>query len=187
MLVQRWIRFLLLIRADSADQEKQALILEMVNKHKNDAGNAWPTEVILAMICQEAGEGAFRASGRSRIYKNYFYGPWTEPDNTWDSRRTLGYAFFSDGLMQVTPASGYAGRNGYGYAASYVHHESTLGGLTNEGTFGGYFHTPEGYEAGIDDGLAYVDLQFRMYRGRINAIWHHNTGPTCEHLSALSD
>lgn len=163
------------------DSEKQQLVLNMVNAHRNDGGTAWPAEVILAMICQEGGEGAFHTSGDYYSYNNYMYGPWTEPDNTWQSRKNIGYDFFSDGIMQVTPASGYAGQSGHNY---YGYEYDSEGNLLyrhfyayDGQEFGGYTNDQEGYEAGVEDGIAYLDANYASYAGYINAIVHYNTGP----------
>ena len=149
------------------DTEKQQLILNMVNNHRDDEGNEWPTEVILAMIFREGGAGAFHTSGSYYAYNNYIYGAWTEPDNT-RLYPGQGYVFFSDGIIQVTPDSGFAGRSGYGYQDPYFH---------DGDKFGGYKNNQEGYEAGIDDGIAYLDNNYATYQGHINAIIHYNTGP----------
>jgi len=148
------------------DEEKQQLILGWIQRHNNDGGNNWPVEVILAMIFQEAGDGAFHSSGDYYLYNNYKYGPWTEPDNT---RLYRGYAFFSDGPMQVTPGSGFA-KNSNGYAKSYTYGCSK---------FGGYKNDQIGYETGIFDGIACLDYNYAANwgRGYINAILHYNSGP----------
>ena len=70
--------------------------------------------------------------------------------------------------MQVTPASGYNGGSRYSYEEEYQFDGEK---------FGGYFNTQEGYEAGIDDGIAYLDEMCESYQGYINAIVHYNTGP----------
>lgn len=76
---------------DLTDQQKQLEIQKLVDNHRS----ALPTELVLAIICQEGGEGAFQIDGWDY---NTFYsqndGPWAQPTN-------------GDGIMQVTTASGH--------------------------------------------------------------------------------
>jgi VCBS repeat-containing protein len=78
------------------DQQKQQEILKMVNSHRGSL----PPELVLAIIRQEGGEGAFHINGWNY---NPFYkesdGSWAQPIN-------------GDGIMQVTVASGYHERSG---------------------------------------------------------------------------
>ncbi len=73
------------------DEEKQRTILEMVLEHCEPM----PPELVIAIIRQEAGQGAFHAEPWKH---NPFYdprdGPWAQPTN-------------GDGIMQVTRASGW--------------------------------------------------------------------------------
>jgi len=73
------------------DQQKQQEILDMVNSHRN----ALPSELVLAIIRLEGGEGAFHVDGQ--VYNSFYRQsdvPWAQPKN-------------GDGIMQVTAASGY--------------------------------------------------------------------------------
>jgi|GEM_PF-1842395 len=73
------------INDDLTDRQKQLEIQNMVNNHKG----ALPVELVLAIIRQEGGEGAFHIDGWNY---NRFYsqsdGPWAQPTN-------------GDGIMQV--------------------------------------------------------------------------------------
>ena len=73
------------------NQQKQQEILDIVNSHRGTL----PSELVLAIIRLEGGEGAFHVDGWDY---NSFYGksdaPWAQPTN-------------GDGIMQVTAASGY--------------------------------------------------------------------------------
>lgn len=167
------------ISASSTDAEKQQLISGWVNKHRNDGGNNWPPEVILAMIFLEGGRGAFYTTSNNdpnNFYKGYSYGPWTEPDNT----GLYCYRdFFSDGIMQVTSdngckgkkhnaGSGCAGKSGYGYKNPYNYDCNKI--------FGGYLDDQSGYEGGVDDGIYCLDGWKPKKTGYINAILHYNSG-----------
>jgi uncharacterized protein YraI len=78
-------------RNELTDQQKQQEILDMVNSHRN----ALPSELVLAIIRLEGGEGAFHVDGQ--VYNSFYRQsdvPWAQPKN-------------GDGIMQVTAASGY--------------------------------------------------------------------------------
>ena len=91
-----------------SDKEKQTQIKNIVDKYREEV----PLELILSLIRQEGGEGAFRVNGWQY---NPFYSknnaPWAQPNN-------------GDGIMQVTPQNDYheeSGqythtKNGYEYA-----------------------------------------------------------------------
>jgi len=83
-----------------SDQQKQQEMLNMVTRYSG----AVPQELILAIIRQEGGRGAFYTKGWQY---NSFYresnSPWAQPTN-------------GDGITQVTTASGYHERSG-----SYTH------------------------------------------------------------------
>ncbi len=97
---------------DLTDQQKQLEIQIMVDNHRS----ALPTELILAIIRQEGGEGAFHIDGWDY---NSFYsqndGPWAQPTN-------------GDGIMQVTTASGHHEKSG-----PYTHDQSGYNHAINDG------------------------------------------------------
>jgi hypothetical protein len=73
------------------DAYKQQEILSMVNSNRGTS----PTELVLAIMRQESGEGAFHIDGwRYNWFYNESDAPWAQPTN-------------GDGVMQVTIASGY--------------------------------------------------------------------------------
>jgi hypothetical protein len=76
------------------DKQKQTEILNMANNHRNKI----PVELVLAVIRQEGGKGAFYTN--SYAYNPYMYyknsGPWGQPNK--ENR---------DGVMQVTKSSGF--------------------------------------------------------------------------------
>src|ERR1700722_2265769 len=77
--------------AQITDQQKQQLMLQMVDNH---CGPLAP-EYVLAEIRQEGGAGAFYADGA--LYDSFYMAseaPWAQPDDN------------GDGIMQVTAASG---------------------------------------------------------------------------------
>jgi hypothetical protein len=94
------------------DQQKQQEILNMVNNHRGSL----PTELVLAIIRIEGGEGAFHVDGWNY---NSFYkerdGPWAQPTN-------------GDGIMQVTTASGYHEKSG-----PYTHDRDGYDHAINDG------------------------------------------------------
>jgi hypothetical protein len=72
--------------ASLTDQQKQQEILTMVNSHRGSL----PAELVLAVIRQEGGEGAFHVDGWN--YDTFYResdGPWAQPTN-------------GDGIMQVS-------------------------------------------------------------------------------------
>ncbi|MFW9973326.1 MAG: fibronectin type III domain-containing protein [Candidatus Odinarchaeota archaeon] len=146
---------------------KQRNIRNWVDEHRNDGNNGWPTEVILGLIAIEGTQCAFVSYGPEHCtdYNWEKYGEYAEPDNT---NLYPGKEFFSDGIMQVTPSSTYNGYSGYGYIDAS---ENTR--------IGGYINKEIGYEAGIDDGIAYLDHLYDQPNGRgyLNAILHYNSGP----------
>ena len=78
------------------DVQKQSEILNLVNNQRG----ALPAELLLAIIRQEGGEGAFHVDGwRYNSFYSQSDGPWAQPTN-------------GDGVMQVTVASGYHQRSG---------------------------------------------------------------------------
>lgn len=97
---------------DLTDQQKQLEIQKLVDNHRS----ALPTELVLAIICQEGGEGAFQIDGWDY---NTFYsqndGPWAQPTN-------------GDGIMQVTTASGHHEKCG-----PYTHDQSGYDNAINDG------------------------------------------------------
>lgn len=79
-----------------SDNQKQQEILKMVNKYRGSI----PAELVLAVIRQESGEGAFHVDGWN--YDSCYRkseGSWAQPTN-------------GDGIMQVTDASYYHERSG---------------------------------------------------------------------------
>ncbi len=130
------------VGADITDQEKQQAILTMVNNHRNII----PSELVLSIIRQESGAGAFHTDGWNY---NPFYreidGPWAQPTN-------------DDGIMQVTPDSGY--------------HEMS----------GPYTHTPEGYDHVITDGCGYFQERYNVNGSLVQSTLQYNTGPDSLHL-----
>ena len=94
------------------DHQKQQEILNMVNSHRGSI----PAELVLAIIRQEGGEGAFHVDGWNY---NSFYkesdGPWAQPTN-------------GDGIMQVTLASGYHEKSG-----PYTHDRNGYDHAINDG------------------------------------------------------
>lgn len=97
---------------DLTDQQKQLEIQKLVDNHRSSL----PTELVLAIICQEGGEGAFQIDGWDY---NSFYsqndGPWAQPTN-------------GDGIMQVTTASGHHEKCG-----PYTHDQSGYDNAINDG------------------------------------------------------
>lgn len=97
---------------DLTDQQKQLEIQKLVDNHRS----ALPTELVLAIICQEGGEGAFQIDGWD--YNNFYSqndGPWAQPTN-------------GDGIMQVTTASGHHEKCG-----PYTHDQSGYDNAINDG------------------------------------------------------
>jgi len=99
-----WVHYRELFHgAQLSDQQKQQNILNMVNTYRG----ALPPELVLAVMRQEGGEGAFHVDGWNY---NSFYrmadGAWAQPTN-------------GDGVMQVTVASGHHENRG-----PYTHDES---------------------------------------------------------------
>ena len=126
------------------DQQKQQEILNMVNNHRGSI----PPELVLAIICQEGGEGAFHVDGWNY---NSFYresdGPWAQPTN-------------GDGIMQVTAASGYHERSG-----PYTHDRDGYGHAINDGcdylldlynVYGSYVQTTLHYNTGPNSLYIYL-------------------------------
>jgi hypothetical protein len=118
------------------DQQKQQEILNMVNNHNGSLS----AELVLAIICQEGGSGAFYVDGWNY---NSFYresdGPWAQPTN-------------GDGIMQVTTASGYHERSG-----AYTHDRDGYDHVINDGchyllehysTYGSYVQATLHYNSG---------------------------------------
>jgi len=126
------------------DQQKQQEILNMVNIHRS----ILPAELILAIVRQEGGKGAFYVEGWKY---NSFYrqsdAPWAQPTN-------------GDGIMQVTAASGYHeqsgpythDRNGYDHAINdgcdYL--------LENYNAYGSYVQTTLHYNTGPNSLYIYL-------------------------------
>ena len=128
-----------------SNEIKQQEILNIVNEHRESL----PTELVLAMISQEGGRGAFYIDGWN---KNNFY---SESDGSW-AQPTNG-----DGIMQVTAGSGYKigpythDRNGYDNAitdgTNYL-----LNNYDNSGTYGSYVYTVLHYNTGPDSLKIYL-------------------------------
>ncbi len=108
----------------------------MVNNHRGSI----PAELVLAIIRQEGGEGAFHIDGWNY---NSFYretdGSWAQPTN-------------GDGIMQVTSASGYHERSG-----PYTHDRDGYDHAINDGcdyllenynTYGSYVQATLHYNTG---------------------------------------
>ena len=104
------------------DQQKQEMMLDMINNHKSSL----PEELVLSVIRQEGGEGAFYVNGweYNRFYREEDV-PWAQPTN-------------DDGIMQVTAASGWHERSG-----PYIHAEDGYDHAIDDGC--GYLS--ENYEA----------------------------------------
>ena len=127
-----------------SDQEKQQQILDMVNSHRGSI----PAELVLAVIRQEGGAGAFYVEGWKY---NSFYrqndAPWAQPTN-------------GDGIMQVTAASGYHETSGPythdrdGYDHAIVDGYSYLS--ANYNTYGSYVQTTLHYNTGPNSLYIYL-------------------------------
>ena len=123
--------------ATLTDAQKQSLMLTMVNNHRGSV----QSDVVLAEITQEGGQGAFYVNGST---KNSFYSasiqPWCQPTNN------------SDGIMQVTSASGFDKHKPYA-------------------------NTQQGYDDAINDGTAYLSANYTTYGTLWQTSLHYNTGP----------
>lgn len=118
------------------DKQKQQEIFNLVNIHKGEL----PAELVLAIICQEGGKGSFYTDGSK--YNTFYeenHGPWAQPTN-------------GDGIMQVTPASGYD--------KSKPYTEDNLG-----------------YDYAINDGCAYLNDLYEKSNSPVYATLHYNSGP----------
>lgn len=124
--------------ATLTDAQKQQQILNMVNNHR---GTTLPAEMVLSEIMLEGGQGAFYVNGAS---KNSFYSssiqPWCQPQTN------------TDGIMQVTSASGYAAHAPYS-------------------------NTMSSYDDSITDGTADLKAGYSSYGTLWQASLHYNTGP----------
>ena len=119
------------------DQQKQQTMLTMVNNHRG----ALVPEFVLAEIFQEGGQGASYVNGY--LYNSFYRqsdAPWAQPSNN------------SDGIMQVTSASGF--------------HNHTY---TNDQT---------GYDYAITDGCGYLLANYNTYGTTWQSALHYNTGPS---------
>jgi hypothetical protein len=129
----------LISAAQITDQQKQQLMLQMVDTY---CGPLAP-EYVLAEIRQEGGAGAFYADGA--LYDSFYMAsqaPWAQPDDN------------TDGIMQVTPASGDYEKSGT------------------------YTDDQPGYEHAIDDGCTYLIATFDQYGTLWQTALHYNTGPS---------
>ena len=133
------------VTATISDEEKQQEILSIVNSHRGSI----PSELVLSIIRQEGGEGAFYTNGwvfNPSIYRESD-GVWAQPTN-------------GDGMMQVTDASGYHehsgpytnDQNGYDNAindgSSYLMHDYT--------TYGSYVQATLYYNSGPNSLFTYL-------------------------------
>ncbi|HEX4629560.1 MAG TPA: RICIN domain-containing protein [Chthoniobacterales bacterium] len=118
------------------DAQKQQNIIAMVNNHRGSL----PSEFVLSEIFQEGGQGAFYVNGY--LYNSFYRqadAPWAQPSNN------------SDGIMQVTSASGYHNHN--------------------------YTNDFAGYDYAITDGCGYLLVQYNQYGTVWQSALHYNTGP----------
>jgi hypothetical protein len=119
------------------DRQKEDAMLAMVNSYRG----ALPAELVLAVIFQEGGQGAFYVNG---YLKNSFYrqvdAPWAQPSNN------------TDGIMQVTAASGYHERSG------------------------AYTNDQPGYDHAIHDGSDFLLNQYAHYGTFWETVLHYNSG-----------
>jgi len=125
--------------ATITDAQKQQLMLQMVDTY---CGPLAP-EYVLAEIRQEGGAGAFYDDGA--LYDSFYMAseaPWAQPDDN------------TDGIMQVTPASGDYQKSGT------------------------YTDDQPGYEHAIDDGCTYLIATFDSYGTLWQTCLHYNTGPS---------
>ncbi|HEV8605567.1 MAG TPA: hypothetical protein VGQ99_09390, partial [Tepidisphaeraceae bacterium] len=99
---------------DLTDLQKQQSILEMVNAHRGSI----PAELVLAVIFQEGGQGAFHVNGWA--FNSNFYlesnAPWAQPTN-------------GDGIMQVTTNSGM-----HEHSGTYTHDQTGYDHAVNDGS-----------------------------------------------------
>jgi len=135
------------------DEEKQQEILAMVNSHRGSI----PPELVLAIIRQEGGEGAF--------YIDESEGAWAQPLN-------------GDGIMQVTVASGYHEKSG-----PYTHDQGGYDHAIKDGcdylsaiynTYGSYVQAVVHYNSGPSTLYIYLGVN----QGDRNYLSH-----VAEHLS----
>ena len=94
------------------DQQKQNDILGMANEHRGSL----PPELVLGVMRQEGGEGAFHVDGWA--YNSFYIqddGAWAQPTN-------------GDGVMQVTAASGH-----HEVSGPYTHDEIGYDHAINDG------------------------------------------------------
>ena len=126
------------------DQQKQQEILNMVNNHRDTI----PVELVLAIIRQEGGGGAFYVEGwRFNAFYREEDGLWAQPTN-------------GDGIMQVTAASGYHERSGL-----YTHDRDGYDHAINDGcdyllehynTYGSYVQATLHYNTGPNSLYIYL-------------------------------
>jgi len=116
----------------------------MVNSHRG----ILPPELVLAVMFQEGGQGAFYVDGSSLTpcFYRQVDSPWAQPHNTCSPNNLY------DGVMQVSPAS------------------------RASGLVGPYPNTESGYDIAIADGCAYLLVQYQNHQTFWESVLHYNTG-----------
>lgn len=143
------------------DQGKQQEILSMVENHRA----SFPAELILSIIRQEGGAGAFHIDGWN--YNDFYRetdGSWAQPTN-------------GDGVMQVTVASGYHERSGL-----YTHTRDGYDHAINDGCdylvenpYGSYVQSTLHYNTGPYSLYVYLGLD-AADRNYLSNTAQHLTG-----------